>query len=121
MSMNPVSVLTGADTATMLADRDVRRLLADMMLEMQMVGERIGLPLVMTPDERFAVAEKMGSFRTSMLNDAAAGRPLEYQPIIGSVAEIAEKVGVPVPSIRAVLGLVRVRAQTIERVSSGSG
>ena len=113
MTVNPVSALTGARSAAIFGDPDVRRLLSDMMEEMQVVGGKIGLPLAMTPQERIAIAEALGSFKTSMLQDVEAGRQLEYRPIIGAVAEIAEQVGVAAPNIRAVLGLIRVKAGSV--------
>ncbi len=110
LPVNPVSALTGARSLAMFGDADVRRLLTDMMVEMRAVGDKIGLPLAMTPDERIAVAAALGNFKTSMLQDVEAGRPLEIGPIVSAVVEIAERVGVPVPMIRAVHGLIRVKA-----------
>lgn len=112
MSMNPLSVLTRSGTAAMAADPDVRGLIVAMMGEMQRLGTKIGLPLSMTPEDRMAVTRKLGDFKTSMLYDAEAGRPLEIGPLIGAVAEVAEKLGEPVPFIRAVLGLVRLYASS---------
>lgn len=110
MSMNPLSVLTLAGTAAMLADPDVRALIAAMMREMQALGARIGLPIEMTPDARMALTAKLGDFKTSMLRDLEMGRSLEIAPLIGAVAEIAEHVGEAVPNICGILGLLRLRA-----------
>lgn len=113
MSMNPLSVLTMASTGDMLDNDDVRALVRVMMQEMQTIGKKIGLPLDMTPDDRMAITQKLGSFKTSMLRDAEAGRPIEIDPILGVLAEIAEIVDVPAPSLRTVLGLLRVRGAQI--------
>lgn len=113
MSMNPISVLTQSGMSAMLADPDVRALIAAMMGEMQALGVRIGLPLDATPEARIAVAARLGDFKTSMLRDLESGRALEIGPLIGAVAEIAERVGVAVPHILAVLGLLRLRALQI--------
>jgi 2-dehydropantoate 2-reductase len=116
MTMNPLSVLTGATTAQMLDNADVRALVRVMMEEMKALGAKIGLPLAMTPDERMAVTRRLGDIKTSMLRDAEAGRPLEIDPILGALVEIADVEKEPAPFIRAVYGLSRVRAQAMEQV-----
>ena len=108
MNMNPLSALTRSGTARMLADADVRELCIRMMEEMQACGQRLGLQMDMTPAERIAVTERLGDFRTSMLADLEAGRPLELAPQLGAVAEIAQRLDVPAPFVRSILGLTRL-------------
>jgi 2-dehydropantoate 2-reductase len=56
---------------------------------------------------------QLGAFKTSMLQDAEAGRgPLEVDALVASVREIGQHVSVPTPQIDALLGLVRLHAQT---------
>jgi 2-dehydropantoate 2-reductase len=110
MTMNPLSVLTGATTARMLSDPDTRGLVRAMMLEMQRLGTAIGIPIAMTPDERMDVTRRLGDIKTSMLRDFEAGREIEIGPILGALAEIADRVGEPAPYLHAVLGLLRLRA-----------
>jgi 2-dehydropantoate 2-reductase len=110
MTMNPLSVLTGATTGAMLRDPDIRALVRAMMLEMQAIGARIGLSIDMTPEQRMDITLKLGDFKTSMLRDAEAGREIEIGPILGALVEIAGRVEEPAPFIRAVLGLLRMRA-----------
>ena len=50
----------------------------------------------------------LGAFKTSMLQDVEAGRPLEIDALLTAVMEIGERVGVPTPHTDALLGLVRV-------------
>ena len=109
MTMNPLSVLTGATTDQMLADPDMRALVRAMMEEMKALGATIGLPLAMTPDERMDITRRLGAIKTSMLRDWEAGRPLEIDPILGALVEIADLLSAPAPNLRAVLGLMRVR------------
>jgi 2-dehydropantoate 2-reductase len=111
MTMNPLSVLTGATTMAMLSDPDVRGLIKAMMLEMQDIGTAIGLPIAMTPEERMEVTRRLGDIKTSMLRDWEAGREIELAPILGALAEIAGHAGRPAPYLHAVLGLVRLRAR----------
>jgi len=43
-----------------------------------------------------------------LLADLEAGRPLELAPQLGAVAEIAHRLDVPAPFVRAILGLTRL-------------
>jgi len=111
MNMNPLSALTRSGTAALLADADVRTLCLAMMEEMRACGQRLGLAADLSAQERIAVTERLGDFKTSMLADLEAGRPLEFMPQLGAVVEIAERLGEPAPYCRAILGLTRLRSQ----------
>jgi 2-dehydropantoate 2-reductase len=108
MNMNPLSALTRSGTGKLLADPDVRALCIRMMEEMQQCGRILRLEISMTPDERIDVTRRLGDFRTSMLADVESGRQLEIAPQLGAVVEIAERLGVPAPFCRSILGLTRL-------------
>jgi len=80
MNMNPLSALTRCGTSKMLSCPDVRELCIRMMEEMQSCAQHLGLEMNITPAERIAVTQRLGDFRTSMLADVEAGRPLEFRP-----------------------------------------
>jgi 2-dehydropantoate 2-reductase len=107
MNMNPVSALTRLTAKPILGDPRLSELVRGMMTEFAELGERIGLKLPMSVDERLVVTRRLGDFRTSMLNDLEAGRPLEVEGLLGVVVEMADKIGQPVPMSRAVHALVR--------------
>jgi 2-dehydropantoate 2-reductase len=107
MNMNPVSALTRLTANGILGDAYLLQLVRDMMTEFTHVGAQLGLPLPMTVDERLVVTRRLGDFRTSMLNDVEAKRPLEVEALLGSVVELADKLGTPVPASRAVYALAR--------------
>jgi len=111
MTMNPISALTGATMDRILDDPLVRRFASDAMTEAAAIGERIGLPIAMTPDERHVITRKLGAVRTSMLQDVEAGRPIELDALVGSVSEMGRRVGVDTPAIDALLGLTRLFAR----------
>jgi 2-dehydropantoate 2-reductase len=111
LTMNPISALTLATADRILDEPHTRRLIENMMLEAQEVGARLGISLGMSIPDRIAVTRQLGAFKTSMLQDVEAGRPLEVDAIVRSVTEIAQAVGVPVPFIEAVLGLIALRAE----------
>jgi 2-dehydropantoate 2-reductase len=108
MTINPLSALTRSGTAKMLANTQVRELCVHMMEEMQLCAQRLDLNIAMTPAERIGVALKLGDFKTSMLADLEAGRPLELDPQLGAVVEIAQRLEIPTPFLRAVLGMTRL-------------
>ncbi len=108
MTMNPISALTGATCDRILDDPLLNRYALSIMAEAAAIGERIGCPISQSGEDRNAVTRKLGAFKTSMLRDAEAGRPLEIDALLTAVTEIGERVGVPTPNTDALLGLVRV-------------
>jgi 2-dehydropantoate 2-reductase len=110
MNMNPISALTGSTADRILDDPLTYALVERMMEEAASIGERLGLSYGMSIADRIAVARKLGAFKTSMLQDLEASRPLELMPILGVFPELGRKLGVPTPFCDAVLGLLRQRA-----------
>jgi 2-dehydropantoate 2-reductase len=111
LTMNPVSAFTGATIDRLLADELVREFCSAAMREAARVGDKIGCPVVQSPDDRHAVTARLGAFKTSMLQDVEAGRPLELDAIVGAVHEIARRVGEPTPLIDGLLGMTRLFAR----------
>jgi 2-dehydropantoate 2-reductase len=108
LTVNPVSALTGATAGQILDDSLVRSFCESAMLEAREIGARIGCPIAELPGERNVVTRKLGDFRSSMLHDALAGRPLELDALTGAVREIGAVVGVPTPYVDALHGLARL-------------
>ena len=111
MTINPVSALTGATADRILDDELVLGFCHAAMREAAAVGAEIGCPITELPEERSKLTRKLGPFRSSMLQDADAGRSLELGALVGAVREIGELVGVPTPNIDALLGLTRLSAR----------
>jgi 2-dehydropantoate 2-reductase len=111
MTMNPVSALTGAPCDRILDDPLVRGFCSAVMLEAQAIGAAFGIPIDQDPAQRHAVTRKLGSFKTSMLQDLQAGRPLEIDALVAAVREIGVFLKTPTPSIDALLGLTRLMAR----------
>ncbi len=111
MTMNPVSGITGATVDRALDDPYVRAFMSRCMLEAAAVGDRIGIPIEHDPEARHEVTRKLGAFRTSMLQDVDAGRPVELDALVAAVIEIGQQVGVAMPNTEALFGLARVHAQ----------
>lgn len=108
MTMNPVSALTGATADRVLDDELVRAFCATAMGEAAAVGARIGCDVRQSAEERSAITRKLGAFKTSMLQDVEALRPLELDALVGAVREIGQRVGVATPNIDALFGLARL-------------
>lgn len=112
MAFNPVSALTGATLDKVLTDSGTHAVCRAMMVEGQAVAEKLGVKFALGVDKRLAGGAEVGAHKTSMLQDLEKGRPLEIEALLGAVVEMSEWVGVEMPISRAVLALVRQRAQT---------
>jgi 2-dehydropantoate 2-reductase len=112
LTMNPVSAITGATLDLVLADPLVREFCSAAMWEASAIGERIGCSIAQSPEDRHAVTARLGALKTSMLQDAQAGRAIELDAIVGAVHEIGGRLGLPMPNIRALFGLARLFGRT---------
>jgi 2-dehydropantoate 2-reductase len=111
MTMNPISALTGATSDRILDDPLVDAFVRRVMAEAAEIGVRIGCPVTQTLSERIAATRKLGAIKTSMLQDAEAGRTIELDALVSAVAEIGERTGVPTPHLDTLLGLTRLAAR----------
>jgi 2-dehydropantoate 2-reductase len=111
MTINPVSALTGATTDAILDDALVREFVLRCMAEAAAIGACVGCPIAQSGEERLDLTRELGGFRSSMLQDADAGRPIELDALVTAVHEIAARVGIVAPNIAALLGLTRLMAR----------
>jgi 2-dehydropantoate 2-reductase len=111
MTVNPVSAMTGATTDLILNDDLVRGFISAVMLEAREIGARVGIPIAQQPEDRHQVTRKLGAFKTSMLQDVEAGKPVEIDALVTVVREMGAMTGVPTPFTDALLGLSRLHAR----------
>ena len=111
MTMNPLTAVTGATVDMVLDDPLTRALCTSAMAEAAAVGARIGCAITQTPEDRHQITRKLGAFKTSMLQDVEAGRPIELDALVSAVREIAQRVGVATPMTDALLGIARVHGR----------
>ena len=111
MTVNPVSALTGATTDLILNDDLVRGFVSSVMLEAREIGGRIGIPIAQRPEDRHQITRKLGAFKTSMLQDVEAGKPVELDALVAVVKELGALTDVPTPFTDALLGLSRLHAR----------
>jgi 2-dehydropantoate 2-reductase len=107
---NGLSILAGgADTAAILADKNLRRATIALMEETIAAANQCGYAL--TPDvleEQIKRTETMGEYKPSSLLDWEAGRPLEIEAIWGEPLRRASAAGTQMPRLEIVYALLRV-------------
>ncbi len=111
VSFNPVSALTTTTADRLIADPQVKAYMVGIMREVLAIGRAVGVDADIDPEARIDMARILGKFKTSMLQDLEAGKPLEVDGLLAGTLEIAEKAGVRAPLTESLFGLARVRAQ----------
>jgi len=111
LAFNPISALTTVTLDVLTGDPGQREVARQMMLEAQAIAEALGVRFGIDVDKRIAGAAEVGVHKTSMLQDLERGRPMEIDALLGVVVELAELTGLPAPTCRTVLSLVRARAR----------
>jgi 2-dehydropantoate 2-reductase len=108
VAFNPVSALTGGTLEELARHPEMSRLVREIMAETEAVAAKLGIELPISIDQRMAGAERVGAHKTSMLQDLEAGRPMELEAVVGAVVELGERLGVPMPSTRAVYACAKM-------------
>ncbi|HEY0294704.1 MAG TPA: 2-dehydropantoate 2-reductase [Bordetella sp.] len=110
LSSNPLSVAAGGATLGQIYGQEPLRSLAENVIrETMAVAQAYGAQLANDPATMVERAAKLGDFRTSMLQDFHAGRPLELAAIGDAVLELAERYDIPMPTTRSILSITRFR------------
>ncbi|AZY51261.1 ketopantoate reductase family protein [Bordetella avium] len=108
-TFNPVSALANATMQQMLTHADLRQLCARLIAELMAVGAALGYQEAQGVEGRLRQAESAGHARTSMLQDASAGRPLESEALVGIVTRIAAHLHIPTPILDSIWALLHSR------------
>ncbi|MBV8723275.1 MAG: 2-dehydropantoate 2-reductase [Candidatus Eremiobacteraeota bacterium] len=101
VGLNPVSTLRRLTIAPLLADPQARADVRALMEETLRVGQALGVVADVDIDARIAYAARLRDVKTSMLQDYERSRPLEIEPMLGAVIELAARLAVDVPHLRA--------------------
>ncbi|MGB5836620.1 MAG: 2-dehydropantoate 2-reductase, partial [Albidovulum sp.] len=112
LSFNPISALTHATLDVLCTDEGTRAVARNMMVEAQVIAEKIGVRFPIDVDRRISGGAAVGAHRTSMLQDLDLGRPMEIDALIGSVQELGRITETPTPTIDTVLALTKLRARS---------
>ena len=105
---NPLSALTRASLGAMAESPVLAPIVRAAMEEVNAVASRLGITMPVSIDQRIRGAARVGNHKTSMLQDLESGRPMEIDAIIGSVVELGERLGVPVPHLQTIYASVKV-------------
>ena len=68
--------------------------MVEIMREVLAIGRAVGVDADIDPEQRIDMARALGPFKTSMLQDLEAGKPLEIDGLLAGTLEIARKAGV---------------------------
>jgi 2-dehydropantoate 2-reductase len=104
---NSLSAIGRARMDEIMNDTGLAQIALASMHEVAAVAAALGAPSAMSVEDRFAVNAELGAFRTSMLQDFEAGRPLELGALIDAVVELGERVGIATPMTAALGALAR--------------
>jgi 2-dehydropantoate 2-reductase len=107
---NPISVLGGgADTKTMMENPESLELARKIMEEVCLIAAAAGHPL---PEEivqqNIDGTRAMAPYKSSMLVDFEAARPMEVEAILGNGLRVAKKHGVSAPHMESLYGLLKL-------------
>ena len=108
VAFNPVTALTRATLGELGTVPEVRDLLQAIFAECAMVADRLGIRFPVSLDRRLEAGIAVGDHKTSMLQDLEAGKRLEVDCLTGAVAELAERLGIDVPHVRAIHACVKL-------------
>ncbi|MBV8724676.1 MAG: 2-dehydropantoate 2-reductase [Candidatus Eremiobacteraeota bacterium] len=109
-ALNSLSVLRRSTIKPLLGDPGVRAHARRLMVEALQVGEAMNVVSDVDVDARLEYAARLNDVKTSTLQDYERGRPLELEPILGAVIELADRFGVEVPSLRAAYAALKTSA-----------
>lgn len=112
-TINPLSALTRATADKLLADSHLRAFMLEAMTELAEVGASVGCPIIESGEDRMAVTARLGSFKTSMLQDVEAGRPIELEALLGAPREIARRTGILTPKLDLLYAETRLMAENL--------
>ena len=110
-TINPLSALVRASCDKILADPECRAWMLEGMAELAAVGAAVGCPISESGEDRMAVTARLGAFKTSMLQDVEAGRPIELEALLGAPREIARAQGIATPALDRLYGVTRLMAE----------
>lgn len=117
-SFNPVSALTGASLDKIAEDPDTRKLVAEIMSECKQVGEALSIRFAVSIEDRINGAGKIIGHKPSTRQDIEMGRPLEIDPLVTALIEVANQLQIDTPSLAGVTALLKLQARTLGLYSS---
>ena len=112
-TINPLSALVRASCDKILADAECRAWMLEGMAELAAIGAAVGCPIIESGEDRMAVTARLGAFKTSMLQDVEAGRPIELEALLGAPREIARARAIETPALDRLYGVTKLMAESL--------
>lgn len=112
-TINPLSALTRATADKILTDPECRAWMLEGMAELAAIGAAMGCPISESGEDRMKVTAKLGAFKTSMLQDVEAGRPIELEALVGAPREIAARHGIATPALDRLYNVTKLMAESL--------
>lgn len=112
-TINPLSALVRATCDRILADAECRAWMLEGMAELAAIGAAIGCSISESGEDRMTVTARLGAFKTSMLQDVEAGRPIELEALLGAPREIARAHGIETPALDRLYGVTKLMAENL--------
>ena len=106
---NPLSVLSGGlttDAILAIEEPFVRVIMEEVAAIAAALGHPLPADAVAT---RLAYSHKMVAYKTSMLLDFEAGRPMETEVILGAAVRAGRQAGVPIPHLESLYAVMKLR------------
>ena len=106
LAFNPLSVITGETLDVLLLNEENKKTAYEAMKEATLIMDKLNVPMSISIDQRIEGAAKVGSHKTSMLQDYERGKELELDALVVAVKEIADLLGIKTPTIDRILHTV---------------
>ena len=106
LAFNPLSVITGETLDVLLLNEENKKTAYEAMKEATSIMDKLNVPMSISIDQRIEGAAKVGSHKTSMLQDYERGKELELDALVVAVKEIADLLDIKTPTIDRILHTV---------------
>ena len=106
LAFNPLSVITEETLDVLLLNEENKKTAYEAMKEATSIMDKLNVPMSISIDQRIEGAAKVGSHKTSMLQDYERGKELELDALVLAVKEIADLLGIKTPTIDRILHTV---------------
>ena len=106
LAFNPLSVITEETLDVLLLNEENKKTAYEAMKEATSIMDKLNVPMSVSIDQRIEGAAKVGSHKTSMLQDYERGKELELDALVVAVKEIADLLGIKTPTIDRILHTV---------------
>lgn len=117
-AFSPLSVLSGGLGTSQILDTQgpfVRAIMREVCALAAATGHTLPGDIIQRNVDSTA---QMPSYKTSMLLDFEAGRPMETEAILGNAVRVGLRLGVPIPHLESIYALMKLRELRLAEVAA---